>query len=101
MPDWSLCRENRERVSTNALVSAILATGGFGPPCTGASLSAARYNPVIKPFYDRLRAAGKPGKVARCAAARKLLHLAYAVATNQEDFDANYQPKGKRSRTGS
>jgi len=74
--------------------------GGYELPCTGASLSAARYNPVIKRFYDRLRAAGKPGKVARCAAARKLLHLAYAVATNQEDFDANYQPTSKRSRTG-
>ena len=66
-----------------------------------ATLSAARYNPVIKPFYDRLRAAGKPGKVARCAAARKLLLLAYAVATTQEDFDANYQRKSRRSRTGS
>ena len=41
-----------------------------------ATLSAARYNPVIKAVYDRLRAAGKPPKVARCATARKLLHLA-------------------------
>src|SRR5918997_3627818 len=36
-----------------------------------ATLSAARYNPAIKVFYERLRAAGKPPKVARCAAARK------------------------------
>ena len=35
-----------------------------------ATLSAAQNNPVIKPFYQRLRAAGKPIKVARCAAAR-------------------------------
>jgi len=34
-----------------------------------ATLSAARHNPHIRPFYDRLRAAGKPTKVARCAAA--------------------------------
>jgi transposase len=61
-----------------------------------ATLSAARYNPVIKGFYDRLRAAGKPAKVARCAAARKLLHLAFAVATNQENFDPQYQPKRQR-----
>jgi transposase len=40
-----------------------------------ATLSAARHNPTIKTFYDRLRAAGKPPKVARCAAARKLLHI--------------------------
>ena len=44
-----------------------------------ATLSAARYNPAIKAFYQRLRAAGKPVKVARCAAARKLLHQAWAL----------------------
>lgn len=41
-----------------------------------ATLSAAQSNLMIKAFYDRLRKAGKPMKVARCAAARKLLHLA-------------------------
>ena len=44
-----------------------------------ASLSAARYNPAIKALYERLRAKGKPMKLARCAAARKLLHLAWTV----------------------
>jgi transposase len=52
-----------------------------------ATLSAARYNPAIKPFYDRLRARGKASKVARCAAARKLLHIAWAVATKGQPFD--------------
>jgi hypothetical protein len=66
-----------------------------------ATLSAARYNPTIKQFYDRLRGAGKPAKVARCAAARKLLHLAYAVGTNLEDFDPNYHHKDKLPATGS
>ncbi len=61
-----------------------------------AMFSAARYNPVIKQFYDRLRAARKPIKVARCAAVRKLVHLAFAVATNQEDIDPQYQPKRQR-----
>jgi transposase len=51
-----------------------------------ATLSAARCNPVVQPFYARLRAAGKPMKVARCAAARKLLTIAWAVATKQHDF---------------
>lgn len=55
-----------------------------------ASLSAAQYNPVIQPFYARLRAAGKPAKVARCAAARKLLHLAWAVVTKRQGFDPAY-----------
>ena len=56
-----------------------------------ATLSAAPHNPIIKPFYDRLRAVGKPKKVARCAAARKLLHLAWAVGTTQRPFDPGYQ----------
>jgi hypothetical protein len=46
---------------------------------------------VIKPFYDRLRAAGKPAKVAQCAAARKLLHLAWAVVSKEQDFDPAYR----------
>ncbi len=58
-----------------------------------ASLSATRYNPAIKPFYERLRAAGKPPKVARCAAARKLLHIAWAVVTKDCDFDPAYRQK--------
>lgn len=52
-----------------------------------ATFSAVRYNPAIKAFYDRLRAAGKPPKVARGAAARKLLHIAWAVVTKDCDFD--------------
>lgn len=63
-----------------------------------AALSAAQHNPVIRPFYQRLRQQGKPVKVARCAAARKLLHLAWAVVTKQQPFDPNYQltPDGSR-----
>lgn len=55
-----------------------------------ASLSAARYNPSLKCFYDRLRAAGKPARLARCATARKLLHLAWAVVTRRQPFDPDY-----------
>jgi transposase len=55
-----------------------------------ASLSATRYNPVIKVFYERLREAGKPMKVARCAAARKLLHIAWGVVRKGQEFDAGH-----------
>ena len=55
-----------------------------------ATLTAARFNPVIKAHYQRLRAAGKPNKVARCAAARKLLDLAWAVVTKRQPFDPAY-----------
>jgi transposase len=56
-----------------------------------ATLSAARFNPAIKAFYQRLRAAGKPKKVARCAAARKLLHQAWALGSKLQHFDPGYQ----------
>jgi transposase len=55
-----------------------------------ASLSAVQHNPIIRRFYERLRARGKPGKVALCAAARKLLRIAWAVATKDQDFDPAY-----------
>jgi hypothetical protein len=55
-----------------------------------ASLSAAQHNPAIKPCYDRLSAAGTSPKVARCTAARKLLHIAWAVATKGQSFDPHY-----------
>ena len=56
-----------------------------------ATLSAARYNPIIRAQYERLRTAGKPVKVARCAAARKLLHLAYAVVSKGAPFDPHHR----------
>ena len=40
-----------------------------------ATLSASRSNHLLKPFYDRLIAAGKPAKVALTAVMRKLIVL--------------------------
>jgi transposase len=40
-----------------------------------ATVAAARCNPLLRPFYQRLRAAGKPPKVARVAVMRKLLTI--------------------------
>jgi len=44
-----------------------------------ATLVAIQYNPDIRRFYERLRAAGKPGKVAVTACMRKLLITLNAV----------------------
>ena len=44
-----------------------------------AALTAARWNPTLRSFYQRLRAAGKPAKVALTAVARKLLVLLNAI----------------------
>jgi transposase len=54
------------------------------------AISAARFNPIIKCFYDRLIARGKLIKVARVAATRKLVCLAFAVVTREQMFDPNY-----------
>lgn len=46
-----------------------------------AAIVAARHNPVLKEFYQRLRAAGKSGKVAIIAVARRMLvHLNSIIA---------------------
>jgi transposase len=44
-----------------------------------SALVASRHNPVIRAFYLRLRAAGKPRKVALTACARKLLTILNAM----------------------
>lgn len=48
-----------------------------------AALSAARYNPVLRVFYRRLRDAGKPAKVALVATMRKLLTILNAMLKHQ------------------
>jgi transposase len=65
-----------------------------------AAVSALRCNPSLRTFYGRLRQAGKPAKVAICAVARKLLHLAWAVVTKQQPYDPNYgQPQSDPAAT--
>jgi transposase len=50
------------------------------------ALVAARWNPVLKAVYLRLRAAGKPAKVALIAVARKLLVLLNAIIRDQRPW---------------
>lgn len=56
-----------------------------------AAVASVRSNSIIRRFYRRLRQRGKPAKVALCACARKLIHIAWAVVTKQQLFDPNYQ----------
>ena len=44
-----------------------------------ATLAATRFNPVIRTFYQRLLAAGKPKKLALVACMRKLLTILNAI----------------------
>jgi transposase len=48
-------------------------------PLYMATLVAVRHNPVIRPFYRRLRAAGQPAKVALVACMRKLVIMLNAM----------------------
>jgi transposase len=48
-----------------------------------AALVASRYNPPLARFYQRLRAAGKPAKVALVAVMRKLLVILNAMLKHQ------------------
>jgi transposase len=53
-----------------------------------AAMVASRYNPVIKAFYERLVAAGKPKKLALTACMRKLLTILNAMAKARKPFNA-------------
>lgn len=55
-----------------------------------ATLSASRFNPVIRTFYQRLIEAGKAKKVALTACMRKLLTILNSMVKNGTDWDSNY-----------
>jgi len=44
----------------------------------------------VRAYYQRLVVAGRAKKAALCAAARKLVQLAWAVVTKQRRFDATW-----------
>ncbi|MGC9530589.1 MAG: hypothetical protein ACP5G2_08325 [Candidatus Bipolaricaulaceae bacterium] len=52
-----------------------------------ATFSAVRFNPPVREVYLRLKARGKPERVARVAAARKLLLIAHAIYNTGERFN--------------
>jgi transposase len=51
-----------------------------------AALSASKYNPSIKAFYDHLVRMGKEKKVALTACMRKLLVILNAIVRNNQAF---------------
>ncbi|MGY4706877.1 hypothetical protein ACVNPS_03865 [Candidatus Bipolaricaulota sp. J31] len=53
-----------------------------------ATLAAVRFNPAVREVYRRLKGKGKPEKVARIAAARKLLLIAHAVYKTGQPYQA-------------
>ena len=57
-----------------------------------AALVAARRNPVIRAFYQRLRQAGKPAKVALVACMRKLLTILNTILKTKRPWQPNLAP---------
>lgn len=55
-----------------------------------ATLSAVRFNPVIKTFYERLLAAGKLKKVALTACSHKLLRILNAMARSGKPWSDEF-----------
>ncbi|RYE57702.1 MAG: IS110 family transposase [Sphingobacteriales bacterium] len=55
------------------------------------SMSAIKYNKACRELYDRLRAAGKNGKVALIAVCNKLLKQAFAIATKGIAYQDEYR----------
>lgn len=54
-----------------------------------ATVVAVRWNPVIRGFYERLRQAGKPFKVAPTACMRKLLTILNAMVKHATPWSPN------------
>jgi transposase len=52
-----------------------------------ATFTAIRYNPLLKAFFDRLIAAGKPFKVALVACMRKLLCILNMMLNNHTPWN--------------
>lgn len=57
-----------------------------------ATMSSLRCNQACKAFYERLRADGKPGKVAVVATANKLIRQAFAIVKSGIPYQDEYVP---------
>jgi len=56
-----------------------------------AATAAIRFNPLFKNFFQRLRQAGKPYKVALTAVMRKMIVILNAMLKNQKPWQSTYQ----------
>ncbi|HBA7796257.1 TPA: IS110 family transposase, partial [Escherichia coli] len=55
-----------------------------------AALSAVRFNPVLKAFFARLVAAGKPKKVALVACMRRMICILNAMLRDGSRFEVSH-----------
>jgi len=64
-----------------------------------AAVSARRFNPELRAYYEQKRSQGKHSNVATGAVARKLVHLIYSLWKDNRPYDPDYQwsPPGKNA----
>jgi len=64
-----------------------------------AAVSARRFNPALRAYYEQKRSQGKHSNVATGAVARKLVHLIYSLWKDNRPYDPDYQwsPPGKNA----
>lgn len=79
--DSGTLRGKRTVWGGRAVVRSVLSMG---------TLVAVRHNPALKPFYQRLCAAGKAPKVALTACMRKLLTILNAMVRHRTPWQENY-----------
>jgi hypothetical protein len=65
-----------------------------------ATVAAVRCNPALRPFYHRLRATGKPTKVALVAAMRRLLFILNAMLKTKTSGGRHVPPLRHAAPTG-
>ncbi len=58
-----------------------------------ATMSCLRFNPIIKAFYQQVKARRKSHRLACIAAERKLVHMIWAIAKGDQLFNPEYATK--------
>jgi len=58
-----------------------------------SAVNAIGFNPHLRQFHKRLKDGGKPGKVAICAVARKLLLISWALVAKETVYDPDYHKR--------
>ena len=84
-----VCPFNRESGRWNGKRAIFGGRAGVRSVLYMAIVSAIRWNPLIKTFYQRLLAAGKPKKLAMTACMRKLLVILNAMMRDRADWNPN------------
>jgi transposase len=63
-----------------------------------ATMSCLHYNPIIRAYYDQVKARRKSHRLSCIAAERKLVHMIWAIAKGDHPFDPDYLTKSQAAK---